>query len=484
MPDKWPLANGNWSNAANWNGGTKPVAGDDVYADGRTLNVDESFDVATLRNTQRSGGTIGGSFVFNTAGVTGSCTSLSFGANNLINVNLSSGVVNISVTTTILAATGITQHIVHGGTGDLIYNGGLQNGGAGTTNIVIFSKSGTGLTTINGSITSNGGNINAVTFSQNGTGSTIVNGNISVPSFAGATGAHAVSISNGTLSINGGVSGTSSVVTTTYAINQTGGTVVINGNVTAPTVNAAVWTINQTGGILNVNGNITGGGSNSAAHGINSSGGTSITVNGNVTGGSGATPGAAINTSAPATTLNINGNVTGGGAAGISYTTAGLLSVSGSCTAGSISPAVVSTNASATNIFTGPFINTNNTMAVQCVDMVLTQDASTFWNFGDITLYSPEQLAYYPSASDIRQGVTYADGTVSGSLAMPPPTAVIAGTPTDNTTGSAVLTPTQLQDAVWGRDLAQMTETGSIGYRLAKSATTDSTGNQIASYLI
>jgi len=123
-------------------------------------------------------------------------------------------------------------------------------------------------------------------------------------------------------------------------------------------------------------------------------------------------------------------------------------------------------------------------MAVQCVDMVLTQDASTFWNFGDITLYSPEQLAYYPSASDIRQGTTYADGTVSGSLAMPPPTAVIAGTPTDNTTGSAVLTPAQLQDAVWGRDLSQMTETGSIGYRLAKSATTDSTGNQLASYLI
>ena len=123
-------------------------------------------------------------------------------------------------------------------------------------------------------------------------------------------------------------------------------------------------------------------------------------------------------------------------------------------------------------------------MAVQCVRMNLTADANTTWNYGDITLFSPERLAFYPSASDIRQGTTYADGTVSGSLAMPPATAVIAGTPTDNTTGSAVLTPTQLQDAVWGRDLAQMTETGSIGYRLAKSATTDSTGNQIASYLI
>ena len=123
-------------------------------------------------------------------------------------------------------------------------------------------------------------------------------------------------------------------------------------------------------------------------------------------------------------------------------------------------------------------------MAVQCVDMNLTADASTSWNFGNITLFSPERLAFYPSASDIRQGTTYADGTVSGSLAMPPATAVIAGTPTDNTTGSAVLTPAQLQDAVWGRDLSQMTETGSIGYRLARVSTTGTTGAQIASYLL
>lgn len=160
------------------------------------------------------------------------------------------------------------------------------------------------------------------------------------------------------------------------------------------------------------------------------------------------------------------------------------MTVRGTVTAGTISPAIISSNASAVNIFTGPFINTNNTMAVQCVDMMLTADASTSWNFGDITLFSPGRLAFYPSASDIRQGTTYADGTVSGSLAMPPSSAVIAGTPTDNTTGSAVLTPVQLQDAVWGRDLSQMTETGSIGHRLARVSTTGTTGAQIASYLL
>lgn len=63
MADKWPAADGNYSNAANWNGGTKPTAGDDVYADGFTITIDEDISASVnLRTTQRSGGTAGGSF--------------------------------------------------------------------------------------------------------------------------------------------------------------------------------------------------------------------------------------------------------------------------------------------------------------------------------------------------------------------------------------------------------------------------------------
>jgi hypothetical protein len=75
MPDKWPLANGNWSNAANWNGGTKPVLGDDVFADGRTVTIDEDVNVGSIRTTQRSGGTNSGGFTLTgnrTITVTGS----------------------------------------------------------------------------------------------------------------------------------------------------------------------------------------------------------------------------------------------------------------------------------------------------------------------------------------------------------------------------------------------------------------------------
>jgi hypothetical protein len=60
MAIKFPLANGNWSNAANWNDGTLPDVGDDVHADGKTVTIDQDVTVLTLRTDQRSGGTNGG----------------------------------------------------------------------------------------------------------------------------------------------------------------------------------------------------------------------------------------------------------------------------------------------------------------------------------------------------------------------------------------------------------------------------------------
>lgn len=73
MATRWAVASGNKSNAAIWNGGTKPGAGDDVYADGYTVTIDEDMTVNSIRTTQRSGGTAGGGFTLN-AGVTVTAT--------------------------------------------------------------------------------------------------------------------------------------------------------------------------------------------------------------------------------------------------------------------------------------------------------------------------------------------------------------------------------------------------------------------------
>jgi hypothetical protein len=64
MADKWPLANGNWSVAGNWNGGTKPEDGDSIYADSRQITIDENVNLpnANFFTTTRSGGLAGGYF--------------------------------------------------------------------------------------------------------------------------------------------------------------------------------------------------------------------------------------------------------------------------------------------------------------------------------------------------------------------------------------------------------------------------------------
>ena len=48
MALKYPSATGVWSNAANWNGGTLPIAGDDVRANGFTVTIDVDINVLQI----------------------------------------------------------------------------------------------------------------------------------------------------------------------------------------------------------------------------------------------------------------------------------------------------------------------------------------------------------------------------------------------------------------------------------------------------
>lgn len=64
MATRYAVANGNWSNVATWDGGASlPGVNDDVYADGKTVTIDQNVTVLSLRTTQRAGGTLGGTFI-------------------------------------------------------------------------------------------------------------------------------------------------------------------------------------------------------------------------------------------------------------------------------------------------------------------------------------------------------------------------------------------------------------------------------------
>lgn len=50
MAVRFAIASGNWSNTAIWDNGALPLAGDDVYANGFTVTIDQNITVLSLRN--------------------------------------------------------------------------------------------------------------------------------------------------------------------------------------------------------------------------------------------------------------------------------------------------------------------------------------------------------------------------------------------------------------------------------------------------
>jgi hypothetical protein len=395
MPDKWPLANGNWSNAANWNGGTKPVAGDDVFADGRTLNVDESFNVATLRTTQRSGGTIGGSFVFNTAGVTGTVTSSSPlvpGATNLIQVTATTGTVTISL-------------------------GGDVSPSQGN-NVVLILHSG------NCNLNLNGNN-----FSSTQIGTPLNNDCISKTSL-------------GTLTITGNLINLTGGGTCRCLISTSGNTVII-GNVIGGLFSGFgnVVGIQQSSGTLTITGNVTGGNVLSSNVAILFSG-ISLIVNGIVTGGI-----VANAISSTGTTNTITGNVTAGTVAAISSTTANIINVSGTVTASATSQAISMTNANGQVYLNGNMVNNNGKMAIYApivwLDANNTTSAAFFTSGGSPrTLYSEDTFPNMPAESNTKFNTVYGPGGgLRGTLRMPAAADTRNGVVYDNgTIGTALFT--------------------------------------------
>lgn len=232
MPDKWPLANGNWSNAANWNDGTKPVAGDDVYADNRTVTVDEDFSVATIRNTARSGGTAGGSFSFSG---TRNCTC------NIITGN---------------------SACVGSLTGNITINGDVTGGSSAPAPAISFTNVGAALT-VNGNLvggtsfisgTSNCSAID-IALSSSGPSSTVtINGNITGGSGSGGYGIWMRSTAGATpfLTVTGNITSGLGAA----GIRMERGGLTVNGNVYGNHTTSGIFNYNSAFAYININGNV------------------------------------------------------------------------------------------------------------------------------------------------------------------------------------------------------------------------------------
>ena len=159
MATRYAVANGNWSALATWDGGASlPGAGDDVYADGKTVTIDQNVNVGSIRNTQRSGGTNNGTFVIS-GSYTITCTGLGFqssavycltcsvaGATITLNADFNTG--NTTASAAILYITGISTFNIVGNMYGAASSGyGIRCDAAATFNITGNMYGGAHITT-------------------------------------------------------------------------------------------------------------------------------------------------------------------------------------------------------------------------------------------------------------------------------------------------------------------------------------------------
>ncbi|MFO0452962.1 MAG: hypothetical protein ACK52I_30600 [Pseudomonadota bacterium] len=473
MANVYAIANGNWSAGATWNTGVVPTSADDVFTNNFTVNMDVNATVISLRNTASAPIVAGGSFNFNTAGVTVSATStsasLSAGATNLITVTATTGTVTLSLGS---AVTGLgvvsTQIFNYTGNCNFTLNGVRFTGGT-TTSAVCINKSSTGTITIVGDLYGN------------------VGGNF----------AHALSSTAGNTVVTGNIIGAGS----SFGINQSAGNVTVTGNVTGGTA-SNIHGISLTGAAsqFTINGDVRGG-SGGSAHGI-SFGGTLGTVNGNVTGGGSDAHGVATSTGGVNVTGNVIGNIGNGLRIGASSTVVGNVFAGGSTPGitnglsnnsftvtvtgdvyASTTQAGIQLTGTGTQVvnLTGNMYNTLGRSAIWCPNVFISNTATTLWRMdtggGNYKfLYSADSTPNLPPQTDVRFGTTFGPSlSLTGTMVVPSASDVRENVPVDNTLGTGELTSADIISGI-------NASSDSLAVRLKNTLTDTTAGNIISQY--
>jgi hypothetical protein len=304
-------------------------------------------------------------------------------------------------------------------------------------------------------------------------------GDVTGATVSGATGA-VNNTSSGTLTITGNVTGGSGG-NAFGCNNASSGTLTITGNVTGGSGGNAFGCNNASSGTLTITGNATGG-SATQAYGCNNQSTGTLTITGNATGGSGSTAFGCNNASTG--TLTITGIATGG-------TTVGASGVRGLNAAGTINLGRAKGNdfgIGSTGIAAGFGLEVLQShiarvkeieyglrgMSPTTGPVFIEPDLGNLAIFqeyptGSKTLSDPNNTAgLSPAVTDVRSGVVYNNGNDTGTCAVPAAASVAFGVPVDATTGTAVLTPEAVADAVWDEVLTGATRNipSSAGRRL------------------
>jgi hypothetical protein len=195
-------------------------------------------------------------------------------------------------------------------------------------------------------------------------------------------------------------------------------------------------------GSLAITGNVTGG---TAAGTTAIFGPEFTTINGNVIAGT-AAPGIIVSSGS----CPVNGVAIGSDVAaqpGIEVNTTGSVTVT-TAQAGLLGSGVNRTAGVAVidNAFYGPTGMSPTQGIVVFRNAASPSVRVTRQNLTTFTLVDP--TTGFPAVGNVRQGTTYASGTLTGTLAVPPTGAVSLGVPVDNTTGTATLSAQDIFTAI------------------------------------
>jgi hypothetical protein len=273
-----------------------------------------------------------------------------------------------------------------------------------------------------------------------------------------------------TASIVGNVTG-GTVATAAAVVNTTTGTLSITGNLNGGSgVNA--WAVqNSAGGTINVTGNLLAG-SGSQTFGLYNQGTGSVVVTGNCTGGTGTTSEGIRNQSTGTITVvgSAIGGTVGAGLNNFSTGLANLTRAKGNAYGPGNSAAPLVAAVGANNAGLGVIqieeleygeygMSTTSGTGIRLKKV--STNAAVF-NYCDTagakTLVDATQ-GQMPAATDVRDGVSYASGALTGSCKVPAAASVGFGVPVDATTGTAALTPA----SVWDHLLTAITTSSTIG---------------------
>jgi hypothetical protein len=433
------VANGNWSSTSTWNGGVLPSNGDTVIANGFNVTIDQDIAIGGANNPSVNAGSF----------ISGQWYEITFvGTTSWTSIGASSNAIGI-----VFQATG---------------NGGATTGVAkarATITTTGFSPAASGGGFIIATTREFSCDVRAgITACLTVTGTTDITWT-SQNIVAGLTsGAHGIlnNATSGTISFSGVVfqgSGNSSA----FNNASTGTLLITNGTISGGGTNNGVAISNSSTGTVTINSATINGGSNGGTSAINNNASGAIIITGaTITGGTGGSGQYAVINAAGGSIAIISSTLTAGSAttaqAAVINNSTGTVSITLSTfNASVISPAFSGSSISANVTLQGSqYDNANGVVAISCIKYKIgttptlmryrkaLDGTSTF-----LTLYTADFGVFgNPPIDDVRSGVNYGGGGLTGTAAIPAAGSVALGVPVDATTGTAVLTIENVRSAV------------------------------------